>query len=173
MTESYEKKLQRLPVRPETGNVPYWPFASFAALQQSICYWSHGGRGGAGSPADARSPERRAQAPEQRQDRPVVALPAWYIERPHAVGAHVAEGHWGPRQGRHGGFRRKLPPSLTWFGVSAADLDHPNLSGDPWTRIFWDAARATPINLCVAIADSSLICARRDHKDAREFPTAF
>jgi hypothetical protein len=28
------------------------------------------------------------------QDRPVVALPARHVERPHAVGAHVAEGHW-------------------------------------------------------------------------------
>ena len=27
------------------------------------------------------------------QDRPVVALPAAHVERPHAVGAHVAEGH--------------------------------------------------------------------------------
>jgi hypothetical protein len=30
------------------------------------------------------------------QDRPVVALPAAHVERPHAVGAHVAEGHWRP-----------------------------------------------------------------------------
>jgi hypothetical protein len=27
------------------------------------------------------------------QDRPVVAQPAAHVERPHAVGAHVAEGH--------------------------------------------------------------------------------
>jgi hypothetical protein len=28
------------------------------------------------------------------QDRPVMALPARHVERPHTVGAHVAEGHW-------------------------------------------------------------------------------
>jgi hypothetical protein len=32
------------------------------------------------------------------QDRPVVAQPAAHVERPHAVGAHVAEGHWRSRQ---------------------------------------------------------------------------
>jgi hypothetical protein len=29
-------------------------------------------------------------------DRPVVALPAAHVEPPHAVGAHVADGHWRP-----------------------------------------------------------------------------
>jgi len=28
MTESNDKKLQRLLVRPEAGNVPYWPIAT-------------------------------------------------------------------------------------------------------------------------------------------------
>jgi hypothetical protein len=30
------------------------------------------------------------------QDRPVVAQPAAHVERPHAVGAHVAQGHGRP-----------------------------------------------------------------------------
>jgi hypothetical protein len=32
--------------------------------------------------------------PVPRCARPMVPPPAWHIERPHAVGAHVAEGHW-------------------------------------------------------------------------------
>jgi hypothetical protein len=58
------------------------------------------------------------------QDRPVVALPAAHVERPHAVGAHVAEGHRRPglrsglvahagggysRQQCHGKFRPVRP----------------------------------------------------------------
>jgi hypothetical protein len=30
------------------------------------------------------------------QHRPVVAQPTAHVERPHAIGAHVAEGHWRP-----------------------------------------------------------------------------
>jgi hypothetical protein len=66
----------------------------------------------------------------------VVAQQAAHIERRHAVGAHVAEGHWRPglgswscaqwRSGYHGRFPRKLPPSMTWFGGGNCDPKPPS-----------------------------------------------
>jgi hypothetical protein len=50
------------------------------------------------------------------QDRTVVALPSAHVERPHAVGAHVAERHW--RTGLGSVVDRKLPSLRTGFGVS-------------------------------------------------------
>ena len=48
-------------------------------------------------------------------DRPVVAVPARHVERPHAVRAHVAERHWLDRffevSGRHARGLRRLPPA--------------------------------------------------------------
>jgi hypothetical protein len=50
----------------------------------------------------------RDRATSPNSDRPMVALPARHVERPHAVGADVAEviGGLASRDGR---FRRKLP----------------------------------------------------------------
>jgi hypothetical protein len=33
---------------------------------------------------------------KKTSDIELMALPAAHVERPHAVGAHVAEGHWRP-----------------------------------------------------------------------------
>jgi hypothetical protein len=56
-------------------------------------------------------------------DGPVVALPARHVERPHSVGAHVAEGHWvagwGSWSCAHSG-----EDTMAAFGESCRDSGH-------------------------------------------------
>jgi hypothetical protein len=60
------------------------PISPFAALQQSICYWSHSGHGAGGSPADAPEAARGwiARTPESRTGEAGAAGPGPISARP-------------------------------------------------------------------------------------------
>jgi hypothetical protein len=56
------------------------------------------------------------------QDRPMVALPARHVERPHAVGAHVAEGHRVAGWGSWSCMPARIPWPLSAKAAAIADM---------------------------------------------------